>query len=106
MVLCCDLNDFDKILGESMIQFMSYEQDLMYFVFGDVYDVFFDELFMFVIYKENLVCIMVVKGIMCFGMMWLDDLSIFVDWIYDEFYELGLLGLSKDLNKDWFDFDM
>jgi len=73
--------------GESMIQFMSHDQDPSDFASGDFHIVLHDEPPRYAIWRENEARTMRVNGTMMLAMTWPDDPAIPVDWIFDELYE-------------------
>jgi hypothetical protein len=95
-VLCRDPENLDRMLGESVIQFMSYDQDPVDFASGDYHIVIHDEPPPLAIWRENEARTMRVAGRMLLSMTWPDDPSIPVDWIFDDIYEPGTHG-SKEI---------
>jgi len=102
-VLCRDPKNHSKILGESMIQFMSHEQDATDFASGDFHHVMMDEPPRFAIWRENEARTMRVGGRLYLAMTWPDDPTIPVDWIFDKVYEKGIEGPKKSPDIDWFE---
>jgi phage terminase large subunit-like protein len=96
-VLCRDPENLDRVLGESVIQFMSYDQDPSDFASGDYHIVVHDEPPPLAIWRENEARTMRVAGRILLSMTWPDDPSIPVDWIFDEVYEPGLDEKRKDI---------
>jgi phage terminase large subunit-like protein len=96
-VLCRDPENLDRVLGESVIQFMSYDQDPSDFASGDYHIVVHDEPPPLAIWRENEARTMRVAGRILLSMTWPDDPSIPVDWIFDEVYEPGLDAKRKDI---------
>lgn len=94
-VLCRDPTDLNIVRGESVIQFMSYDQDPSDFASGDYHIVIHDEPPSLAIWRENEARTMRVAGRMLLSMTWPDDPSIPVDWIFDEIYEPGLEENNK-----------
>ena len=88
-VLCRDPENLDRVLGESVIQFTSFDQDPTDFASGDFHLVLHDEPPPMAIWRENEARTMRVAGRMLLSMTWPDDPSIPVDWIFDEVYEPG-----------------
>jgi len=86
----------DRIEGESMIQFMSYDQDPSDFASGDFHFILHDEPPRYDIWRENRARVMRVDGTLMLAMTWPDDPSIPVDWIFDEIYEKAQAG-DKDV---------
>lgn len=86
----------DRIEGESMIQFMSYDQDPSDFASGDFHFILHDEPPRYDIWRENRARVMRVDGTLMLAMTWPDDPSIPVDWIFDEIYEKAQSG-DKDV---------
>jgi hypothetical protein len=100
---CRDPDDPDRILGESQIQFLSYDQDPTDYASGTFDIVIHDEPPPFSIWRENQARVLDVAGRIFLSMTWPDDAAIPVDWIYDEVYELGQPGPMKDPGIDWFE---
>ena len=90
-----------QILGESSIQFMSYDQDPSDFASGDFHLILHDEPPKEAIWVENMARTMRVDGTMMLAMTWPDDPTISVDWILDRVYEPGQRGKHKDPTIDW-----
>ena len=86
----------DRIEGESLIQFMSYDQDPSDFASGDFHFILHDEPPRYDIWRENRARVMRVDGTLMLAMTWPDDPSIPVDWIFDEIYEKAQSG-DKDV---------
>ena len=82
----------DRIEGESLIQFMSYDQDPSDFASGDFHFILHDEPPRYDIWRENRARVMRVDGTLMLAMTWPDDPSIPVDWIFDEIYEKAQAG--------------
>ncbi len=101
--LCRDPDDTSKVLGESQIQFMSYDQDASDFASGTFHIVHMDEPPPAAVWRENQARVLDVNGRIFLSMTWPDDPSIGVDWIYDEVYERGQPGPMKDPEVDWFE---
>lgn len=104
-VICRDPDNFDHVLGESMIQFMSHDQDPSDFASGDFHHILHDEPPSYAIWTENQARTMRVNGVMYLAMTWPDDPSIPVDWIFDEVYDPGRPGPRKAHDIDWFELD-
>lgn len=100
-VLCRDPDNYDRILGESSIQFMSKDQDPSDFASGDFHFVLLDEPPSLAIFRENEARTMRVDGRILLAMTWPDDPSINVDWLYNEIYEPGREGTNPDIA--WFE---
>lgn len=98
-----DPHDPDRVVGESTIQFMSYDQDPSDFASGDFHFVLHDEPPKLAIWQENRARVMRVDGTLMVAMTWPDDPSISVDWIFDELYEKAQPGVDQDPNIAWFD---
>lgn len=96
-LVCRDPNDSDKVLGESIIQFMSRDQDSTDFASGDFHFVMHDEPPTLAIWRENEARTMRVDGRLFLAMTWPDDPSINVDWLYDEVYEPGRTGSNPEI---------
>lgn len=91
-VLCRDPENPSKVLGESTIQCMSFDQDPSDFASGDFHLILHDEPPSLAIWRENEARTMRVDGRMILSMTWPDDPSINVDWLYNEVYEPGKQG--------------
>ena len=104
-VLCRDPDNFDVVLGETTIQFMSYDQDPSDFASGTFHHILHDEPPPYSIWVENQARVLDVDGRLCLAMTWPDDPAIPVDWIFDEVYEKGVPGPNKDPNIDWLEYD-
>lgn len=98
-VLCRDPENPEKVLGESTIQCMSFDQDPSDFASGDFHLCLHDEPPSLAIWRENEARTMRVDGRMLLAMTWPDDPSINVDWLYNEVYEPGRSG--SDPNIKW-----
>lgn len=96
-VICRDPNNLDHVLGESIFQFMSYDQAATDFASGDYHIVIHDEPPPLDIWRENEARTMRVAGRLLLSMTWPDDPSIPVDWIFDEIYEPGQDPNRKDI---------
>jgi hypothetical protein len=95
--LCRDPQDINRVLGESVIQFMSYDQDPADFASGDYHIVIHDEPPTLAIWRENEARTMRVAGRLFLSMTWPDDPSIPVDFIHDEIYEPGVDEANKEV---------
>ncbi len=95
-LLCRDPNDNDVVLGESTIQFTSFDQDPSDFASGEFHLIMHDEPPPLAIWVENEARVMSVSGRMLLSMTWPDDPSIPVDWIFDRVYDPGTHG-SKEI---------
>lgn len=104
-VLCRDPYNYDVVLGETTIQFMSFDQDPSDFASGTFHHILHDEPPPHPIWVENQARVLDVDGRMALAMTWPDDPAIPVDWIFDEVYEKGVPGPSKDPHVDWFEYD-
>lgn len=98
-VLCRDPENPDKVLGESTIQAMSFDQDPTDFASGDFHLIVHDEPPSLPIWRENEARTMRVDGRLILAMTWPDDPAINVDWLYNEVYEPGRTG--SDPNITW-----
>lgn len=94
-LICRDPNDPNVILGESIIHFMSYDQEEGRGT--DFHIILHDEPPPLHIWRESEARVMGVAGRLLVAMTWPDDPSIPVDWIFDEVYEPGISGLRKDI---------
>lgn len=90
-----------NVEGESMIQFMSHDQDPSDFASGDFHFVIHDEPPKYAIWRENEARTMRVNGTMYLAMTWPDDPAIPVDWIFDQVYELAQDGPNKNPDVEW-----
>lgn len=97
-----DPDNLDKILGESFIQFCSYDQDPSDFASGDFHFIHHDEPAPYAIWRENRARVMRVDGTLFLAMTWPDDPTIPVDWIMDELYEKAQMGQGHSEDVDWF----
>jgi phage terminase large subunit-like protein len=79
--------DDERIIGQSTIQFMSYDQDSTDFASGDVHYCLHDEPPSKEIWNENVARVMRVNGTLVVAMTWPDNPAIAVDWIFDEIYD-------------------
>jgi hypothetical protein len=102
-ILCRDPGQPEKVLGESQLQFMSYDQDPSDFASGTFHIVMHDEPPKYAIWRENAMRTLDVDGRCLLAMTWPDDPAIPVDWIYDEIYEKGKPGPNKRPDYDWFE---
>ncbi len=100
--LCRDPEDFDRVLGETTWQFMSFDQDWSDFASGSIHFVLHDEPPPWSIWRENQFRVLDVNGRNMVAMTWPEDPSIPVDWLYDV-YEKGRDGPNKDPDIDWFE---
>ena len=100
-VLCRDPENHGRVLGESVIQMMSFDQDASDFASGSFHIVQMDEPPPFAIWRENQARVLDVRGRIFLTMTWPDDPSIPVDWIYDEVYEKGQDGPNKAAGVEW-----
>lgn len=94
-------DDINEVMGESYIQFMSYDQDPSDYASGEFHLVLHDEPPPYAIYRENRARIMSVNGRITIAMTWPDDPAIAVDWLFDEVYEKGQEGPNRDPNIRW-----
>lgn len=100
-LLCRDPENPDRVIGESSIQFMSFDQDPTDFASGNFHIIVHDEPPKLAQWRENEARIMGVAGRMLLAMTWPDDPSINVDWLYNEVYEPGKTGNVPDIK--WFE---
>ena len=91
-------NESQKVLGVSTIQFMSYDQDASDFASGTLNYVIHDEPPSHAIWKENRARAMRGGGgsTMVLSMTWPDNPASPVDWIFDEVYDKGQPGITRD----------
>jgi len=99
-VLCRDTENPDRILGHSTLQVMSKDQDPAKFASGEFHLIVMDEPPTYAIFRENRARVMSVGGRLLVGMTWPDDPTIPVDFIFDEIYEPGQPGPTKDEDID------
>lgn len=97
-----DTDNPTRILGESMIQFMSYDQDPSDFASGDFHFILHDEPPKYDIWRENRARVMRVAGTLMVAMTWPDDPAIPCDWIFDEIYEKAQPGPNRDPHVSWY----
>lgn len=88
-------DNIDEVIGESRIQFQSYDVDAADQESGDLHFVLLDEPPTEAIYNANEARTMRVGGWIMLAMTWPDDPAIAVDWIFDRIYERGLPGPNK-----------
>ena len=98
---CVNPDDWDEVIGESTIQFMSFDQKPEKFASGEFHVVMLDEPPSYAIYRECVTRTMSVNGRVTLSMTWPDDPSIPVDWIFDEIYEKGVEGPRKSPHVQW-----
>ena len=94
-LLCRDPENIDRVVGESIIKFFSYDQKPEDFASAHLHWVLFDEPPPLAIWNENKARVMSANGWMRLAMTWPDDPSINVDWLYDEVYQQGIEGPHK-----------
>ena len=97
-----DPDNFNHVVGESSIQFNSYDQDPSDFASGDFHFVLHDEPPPRRIYEENRARVMRTKGTLMLAMTWPSDPVMPVDWLFDEIYDKAQDGPHKDPRIDWF----
>lgn len=97
-------DNIDEIVGESTVQFMSYDVHPSDFASGDLHFVLLDEPPSLPIFRENEARTMRVGGKIMLSMTWPDDPSINCDWIYEEIYERGTPGPHKRDDVECFEF--
>jgi hypothetical protein len=90
-LLCRNPANQDEVVGESIIQFMSVDQDPADFASGDYHMILHDEPPSLAIWTEDEARTMRVAGRMLLSMTWPDDPSIPVDWIHDKVYEPSMI---------------
>ena len=96
-----DPDNRDRILGESTVQFMSYDQDPSDFASGDFHLVLHDEPPKESIFVENMARTMRVDGTIMVAMTWPDDPTIAVDWMLDRIYEPAQPGPNHNPTIEW-----
>jgi hypothetical protein len=94
-VLYRNPDNIDEVVGESRIQFQSYDVDAADQESGDLHFVLLDEPPTEAIYRANEARTMRVGGWMMLAMTWPDRPEINVDWIFDEIYDRALPGPNK-----------
>ena len=106
-ILRCYYRDelMGRIVGESTIQFMSYDQDPSDFASGDFHLVLHDEPPKEAIWVENMARTMRVDGTMLLAMTWPDDPTIAVDWMLDRLYYPAQPGPQHDPSIVWINLD-
>lgn len=104
-VLCRNPDNLDEVLGHSVFQFMSRDQDPAKFASGEFHFIVMDEPPTYAIFRENRARAMSVGGTCMLAMTWPDDPAIPVDWIFNEVYDPGSPGPNKDPDIDWIEFD-
>ena len=97
-----DPDNSDRVLGESYIQFMSYDQDHSDFASGDFHFILHDEPPKESIWIENIARVMRVDGTIMLAMTWPEDPTIPVDWIYDRLYEKAQMGTEHNKDIAWY----
>lgn len=100
-LLCRDPSDQNTILGESIIQFMSVDQDPADFASGDYHMILHDEPPPLAIWTEDEARTMRVAGRMLLSMTWPDDPSIPVDWIHDKVYEPSMAPAPSNAPREF-----
>jgi len=100
-----DTDHPERILGESTIQFMSYDQDPSDFASGDFHFILHDEPPKEAIWVENMARTMRVDGTMFLAMTWPDDPTIAVDWMLDRLYYPSQPGPQHDPTIVWVNLD-
>jgi hypothetical protein len=95
----------EQIVGESTVQFMSYDQDPSDFASGDFQFVGHDEPPKEPIFVENMARTMRVDGTVFVAMTWPDDPTIAVDWILDRLYYPAQPGPQHDPTIAWINLD-
>jgi len=103
-VLCRDPDDPDIVLGQSVFQFMSFDQKDQKHRSGEFHLVLMDEPPPYEIFRESRARVMSVGGRLILSMTWPDDPTIPVDWIFDEVYDPGSPGPEKNPDIDWIEF--
>jgi hypothetical protein len=102
-VLCRNPDNLDEVMGQSMVHFMSHEQAAADAASGDFHIIVMDEPPKLAMFRESQARTMRVNGQILLAMTWPDDPTIPVDWIFDEIYEPGQSGPSKNPDIDWFE---
>lgn len=93
--------NFEEVIGESSLQFMSFDQDPSDFESGDLHIVHLDEPPPESIFRANEARTMRVAGRILMSMTWPDDPALNVDWIFDEIYEPSRPGPLRNPEIDW-----
>ncbi len=86
-VLCRDPENHQKVLGESIIQFMSHGNDPEEFASGTFHHILHDEPPPEPIWRESKSRLLDNGGINYIAMTWSDDPAVNQDWIHDEVLE-------------------
>lgn len=86
-VLCYDPERPERAIGESMIQFMSTDQESEDFASGDYHEIVLDEPPKHGQWRESQARTMRVDGNITLAMTWPEDPAIPVDWLIDEIYD-------------------
>ena len=104
-VLCRDPNDPDRIMGESLWQFVSHDMDAQDLASGEFDLILHDEPPPWAHWRENQARVISVGGRLMLAMTWPDDASIPVEWIFDEVWEKGMPGSMKDPTVECIELD-
>ena len=88
-------DNIDEVIGESRIQFQSYDVDAADQASGELHWVILDEPPTEAIYDENEARTMRLGGWILLSMTWPDRPEVNVDWIFDRVYERGIAGPNK-----------
>ena len=96
-------DNVDEVIGESSIQFFSYDQKPEDFASAHCHFVLLDEPPSLPIYRECEARTLSAKGWILLSMTWPDDPSINVDWLYEEVYERALEGPNKHPDYEFFE---
>ena len=91
----------ERVLGESIIQFMSYDQEAPDMASGDYHIILHDEPPKKSVWQESVARVMRVDGTLMVSMTWPDSPTAPIDWFFDEVYEKGIPGPVKDPNIEW-----
>lgn len=96
-------DDFGHVVGESMLQIMSHNQDADSHASADMHMILLDEPPPYAVFKESQARTMGVGGQILIAMTWPKDPTINVDWIFDEIYSKGIPGPGKHPEVDYFE---
>lgn len=99
---CVEVDAPDSLfVCEGVLTHNSKDQDAEDFASGDLDACMLDEPPLLAQYRETEARVMGKNGRILLAMTWPDDPSINVDWLFDEMYEPGQPGPSKDPDKVW-----
>ena len=106
-VICYNPKNPDKPIGESLIQFMSNDQEGQDAASGEFHEIVLDEPPPWAIWRESQARTMRVGGNITLAMTWPEDPAIAVDYLFDEIWEaakkpenLGLIETFELITTD------